>query len=351
MRASALSARILLGASCFGAARIVHAGTGTSAAWAAQIPMLQEFTGDPSGTDVGASGEVLASTSGLRQSVEESVGDDAVESTVLLRSAEASAGPVSRAAPAAGASSQGKSSASTSVSSCVDNAMKMAKPLLSSLATPGSQKARDVDGILRRIKSESSACADRLFTNGTAAHPNAGLLTGNGFSFTARSCAGSRACAGGNAGALLGNGGHGFNGGAGGNAGWYGGTAGNGGDAAVVACSSASCLGGPGGRAGRYGRGGAGGDGAPGFAGGAGGTGGLIGGAGGNGGNGGDGANGGAGGAGGDAGAGRGSVGREGAGGNGGDAGAPGNGGKGSTSGGNGGDEARVYVVSRLESH
>jgi hypothetical protein len=306
VRASALSARILLGVSCFGAARIVQAGTGTSAAWAGQIPMLQEFTGDPSGTDVGASGEVLASTSGLRQSVEESVGDDAVESTVLLRSAEASAGPVSRAAPAAGASSQGKSSASTSVSSCVDNAMKMAKPLLSSLATPGSQKARDVDGILSRIKSESSACADRLFANGTAAHPNAG---------------------------------------------WYGGTAGNGGDAAVVACSSASCLGGPGGRAGRYGRGGAGGDGAPGFAGGAGGTGGLIGGAGGNGGNGGDGANGGAGGAGGDAGAGRGSVGREGAGGNGGDAGAPGNGGKGSTSGGNGGDEARVYVVSRLESH
>jgi len=54
-------------------------------------------------------------------------------------------------------------------------------------------------------------------SSGTAAHPNAGLLLGNGFSYDATTCAGGVACNGGHAG-LLGNGGNGFNGGAGGSA-------------------------------------------------------------------------------------------------------------------------------------
>ncbi len=96
----------------------------------------------------------------------------------------------------------------------------------------------------------------RLFIgNGTADHPDAGLLIGNGFSYTGTTCAGTAACNGGKAG-LIGNGGSGFNGGNGGAASWFG-------------------------------HGGAGGDGLPGRKGGTGGIGGLFAGNGGSGGNGG----------------------------------------------------------------
>lgn len=96
----------------------------------------------------------------------------------------------------------------------------------------------------------------RLFIgNGTADHPDAGLLIGNGFSYTAATCTGTTACNGGKAG-LIGNGGSGFNGGKGGAATWFG-------------------------------NGGAGGDGRPGQKGGTGGIGGLFLGNGGSGGNGG----------------------------------------------------------------
>lgn len=57
--------------------------------------------------------------------------------------------------------------------------------------------------------------------------PTAGLIMGNGFTFTADSCTGTTACNGGNDG-LFGNGGDGFNGGNGGAAGWFG-NGGNGG--------------------------------------------------------------------------------------------------------------------------
>jgi hypothetical protein len=63
-----------------------------------------------------------------------------------------------------------------------------------------------------------------FISNGTAAHPNGGLLIGSGFSYDASTCA--SVCRGGNGGLLLGSGGSGFNGGAGGNAGLVG----NGGD-------------------------------------------------------------------------------------------------------------------------
>ena len=62
----------------------------------------------------------------------------------------------------------------------------------------------------------------RIFVgDGTATDPNAGILLGNGFSYTSDTCTGGTACDGGNAG-VIGNGGAGYNGGNGGSAGWFG---------------------------------------------------------------------------------------------------------------------------------
>ena len=66
--------------------------------------------------------------------------------------------------------------------------------------------------------------------NGTAEHPNAGLLIGNGYSYSAATPSDRAACNGGTGGLLAGNGGNGFDGGNGGNAGLFG-NGGNGGDA------------------------------------------------------------------------------------------------------------------------
>ena len=57
--------------------------------------------------------------------------------------------------------------------------------------------------------------------NGTAEHPDGGILIGNGYSWTSQTCTGGAVCAGGRAG-LIGNGGSGYNGGNGGAAGWFG---------------------------------------------------------------------------------------------------------------------------------
>ena len=99
-----------------------------------------------------------------------------------------------------------------------------------------------------------------FFSDGTADHPDAGLLLGNGFSYDDTSCAGQTACNGGKAG-LIGNGGSGYNGGTGGAAGWFG-DGGQGGDGLT------GLDGGDGGAGGlffgRGGKGGAGGSGAPG---------------------------------------------------------------------------------------
>jgi hypothetical protein len=95
------------------------------------------------------------------------------------------------------------------------------------------------------VGSAANAAADAfwLFGDGTAEHPNGGVLSGNGFSWNANSCTGTSACTGGNAGIWGGNGGNGFNGGNGGAAGWSG-NGGNGG------------AGIPGGNGGNGGRGG-----------------------------------------------------------------------------------------------
>jgi hypothetical protein len=111
--------------------------------------------------------------------------------------------------------------------------------------------------------------------DGTATHPNAGILVGNGYSWTAETCNQSQPCNGGRAGLLIGNGGNGFGGGNGGSAGFFG-NGGNGG---------AAINGGPGGDGGRggfvTGNGGAGGTGGdsntgPGGAGGKGGNAGWL---------------------------------------------------------------------------
>ena len=124
-------------------------------------------------------------------------------------------------------------------------------------------------------------------SNGTAAHPNAGLLIGNGFSFDQGTCANAEeGCDGGRAGFLYGNGGNGYGGGNGGSAGLIG----NGGNAAVgiryeAPPDTQTVRGGNGGHGGLlFGDGGVGGPGAPGTDGGAGGWGGLFFGAGGRGG-------------------------------------------------------------------
>lgn len=96
-----------------------------------------------------------------------------------------------------------------------------------------------------------------LFSDGTAAHPDAGLLIGTGYSFDGASCEGTGACNGGRGGYLFGSGGSGWNGGNGGNAGFFWGAAGAGGDASV-GCSGSQCDGGRGGAAGLFGTGGAG---------------------------------------------------------------------------------------------
>jgi hypothetical protein len=105
-----------------------------------------------------------------------------------------------------------------------------------------------------------------FFGNGTAEHPDAGLLIGNGFSYDASTCTGDRVRNGGNAG-LLGNGGAGFNGGNGGSAGWFG-HGGNGGD--DIDSRAGGNAGVSGLVYGKDGRGGAGGDGLAGINGGAG---------------------------------------------------------------------------------
>lgn len=116
-----------------------------------------------------------------------------------------------------------------------------------------------------------------LFGDGTAEHPDGGLLFGSGYSWTAETCTGAVACTGGNGG-IFGSGGNGYNGGNGGSAGWFG--RGGGGGAGVIGINGGA--GGNGGSGGLFtGNGGNGGAGAaatsPSGAGGNGGNGGNVG--------------------------------------------------------------------------
>ncbi len=108
---------------------------------------------------------------------------------------------------------------------------------------PTSDAASAVGSPAVGSATSAKAGATWLFGNGTAEHPNGGVLLGSGFSWDANSCTGNTACVGGNAGLWGGNGGAGFNGGNGGSAGWFG----NGGDGGAGL---------PGGNGGSGGRGG-----------------------------------------------------------------------------------------------
>lgn len=87
-----------------------------------------------------------------------------------------------------------------SVGDPVDPAALVASP---SASAAGSLAANPIADLIRFFVG-----------NGTAENPNAGILLGNGYSYTAASCP-TGACDGGNGG-LIGNGGDGFNGGNGG---------------------------------------------------------------------------------------------------------------------------------------
>ena len=85
----------------------------------------------------------------------------------------------------------------------------------------------------------------RFFSNGTAEHPDGGILIGNGYSYDAASCPGGNPCNGGNSG-IFGSGGNSYNGGNGGSAGWFGhgGNGGAGGHRSQRRCRRASGTGG-----------------------------------------------------------------------------------------------------------
>lgn len=155
-------------------------------------------------------------------------------------------------------------------------------------ATAGEPGGVAAAGAITRIATSPVADLIRFFVgNGTAENPNAGILFGNGYDWTAYGgvCA-SGPCTGGKGG-LFGNGGSGYNGGDGGAAGWFG--DGGAGGAGVLSGFPNGGNGGAGGLfVGNGGNGGAGAQGAVfGGAGGRGGRGGLFAGDGGDGGKGG----------------------------------------------------------------
>lgn len=88
----------------------------------------------------------------------------------------ASAAPVTRADEAA----------------CIANARAMARQVLWSVRDADVTRSW-VDGEIARITEASPDCVDALVRDGTAANPNAGLLIGNGYSYTAASCAAAAA--------------------------------------------------------------------------------------------------------------------------------------------------------------
>ena len=130
--------------------------------------------------------------------------------------------------------------------------------------TPAANRVRrDLGGAARSTSSATAhPIADFVRTfigSGTADNPNAGVLIGNGYSYTSYGGACTTGACNGGTGGLIGNGGDGFAGGNGGSAGWFG-SGGTGG--------AATTVGGTGGRGGAgglfVGDGGHGGSGGPG---------------------------------------------------------------------------------------
>lgn len=170
--------------------------------------------------------------------------------------ASAGSGASGRSHAAASSSgSNGHSSGSTakSGSGAKTSSSKAATPSgkHSALTRSATTVPASVTGTVRPIQDFIA-----LFVgNGTESHPNAGLLLGNGYSWTAQTCNTGTACKGGRGG-LIGNGGDGYNGGNGGAAGLIG----NGGDGGDGIATVNNGNGGNGGNGGvLYGNGGNGG--------------------------------------------------------------------------------------------
>lgn len=186
--------------------------------------------------------------------------------------------------PSSGHPSAGASSARTSATHRTTPAQRPStSAALTSAPRAGSARPAVVPGArfaagsaaVNPVQQLAGTLVGTLVGNGTAAHPDAGILIGNGYSWTAETCNQGAACTGGRSGLLWGNGGNGFAGGNGGSAGLVGdGGAGGGGQAGIN-----GGAGGNGGSSGLFlgngGAGGAGGSGAT--AGGAGGSGGRAG--------------------------------------------------------------------------
>ena len=102
--------------------------------------------------------------------------------------------------------------------------------LIDSEADPSAATASTVSSVGSAADSGLGSLWRIFFGDGTADNPHAGILSGNGFSWTAQTCPRITACDGGNAG-LIGSGGSGYAGGNGGSAGWFG-AGGDGGDGA-----------------------------------------------------------------------------------------------------------------------
>lgn len=186
--------------------------------------------------------------------------------------------------PAAGEVQRSRATAATPAGATAV-APKTSAAITSSLRQPSSTQAVTSPAANQLPELSASASGDTIgwkpgavisifVSNGTLSHPDAGILIGNGFSYSSVTCASTVQCDGGKAGLLYGSGGNGFNGGNGGRAGMIG-NGGSGGAGSKFFGGS----GGNGGSAGLFGNGGAGGDAertVPGGQGGDGGSAGLI---------------------------------------------------------------------------
>lgn len=168
-----------------------------------------------------------------------------VAATVEIAAIAAPPAPVIAAADATGTLSADGASTSLSGSSSDPGIPLVAPFAWAALAASRREQVGAAAAIPDMVTQ--IAVAIRFFIgDGTADNPHAGILYGNGYSYTTHegACV-SGACDGGNAG-LIGNGGNGFQGGNGGSAGWFG-NGGNGGAGVAGINSGAGGDGGAGG--------------------------------------------------------------------------------------------------------
>ena len=256
----------LAGAALTGGAGIAAADTGTDTQVSSPAPARAE--GRPTAS------HRTAAVSGPKRTPAAVAGARAASRTAGVQPGEARAASAIRSAqrtasvqPAAAASLQSaanreKTSAPTALASvAAQEVAASARVQAAAVGTPSASAAAvwQPGQVLRAVYGI-------FVSNGTSGSPNAGLLVGNGYSYTSADtqCSGSFVCDGGRGGLLIGAGGNGYNGGNGGNAGLFFGTAflpGNGAPGAP-GCSGSACNTGSGGNALLIGPGGSGGNGA-----------------------------------------------------------------------------------------